>query len=50
MSTLESVETPSASAAMTSARLVRLFEPGGAIVARNGRSNGVRVMSVTRLS
>jgi hypothetical protein len=35
---------------MTSARFVRLFDPGGAIVAWDGFSNGVRAMSVTGLS
>ena len=39
-STFVSSLAPSASAASTSARLVRLLDPGGVIVAANGRAIG----------
>ena len=43
--TLESSVTPSDNAAITSARLVRLLEPGGDRVTRKGLVMGVRVRS-----
>src|SRR4051812_29991857 len=45
-STFDSRPGPSARAASTSARLVRLFDPGGDIVMANGRSNGRIVRSL----
>ena len=46
-STPSSVVAPSASAAISSARLVRLFEPGGASVRSNGLAGLIRIESLT---
>ena len=46
MRTLDSSQTPYAKAAMTSARLVKLFEPGGVIVALKGFASGSIVTSL----